>query len=210
MLNNYDSAYYEVEEIPQKRPRLEEQKVEKKYFRLEHKRDDEKGVMTLQLPEPITIDANTYFAGMAMENITYLNKWQEEFTFKLEVFIYDGRSTSPSNSKLFDIQFIVSNNILDDMMNFVIMRMNRIVIPGSDTSSYVDNRDSGLDIAQCLQLNYTNKKLTVINNHGRIGFVLLFNDETKNQLKLAQNTYTISPFRNETVQIEKCPHYKVK
>ena len=205
MLNNYDSAYYEVEEVPQKRPRMEEQKIEKKFFRLEHKRDDEKGVMTLQLPEPITIDANTYFAGMAMENITYLNKWQEEFTFKLEVFIYDGRSRTPSDSKLFTIQFEVSNNILDDMMNFVIMRMKRLVIPPSDTSSYVDDRDSGLDIAQCLKLNYTNKKLTVINNHGRIGFLLVFNDETKNQLKLARNRYRIGPFTPEVVQIEQCP-----
>ena len=213
MYTNDEEPYYETTEPPHKRPRKLTEVKEQKFFRLEHRIQDEPGVLRLALQEPIRLEADTYYAAVALQNITYSHRWQnlENGGLSISVSVFD----STIERELRDYHRVLSYSMatlhydsLDELMKLLKTLLHRRVALAETTSSFIDEPDRGMDLEEYLKIDYANNVFSIANLSDTVGFEFQFNRAFQESFLLTENTFELLPFGIKLMTVDKCLNTK--
>ena len=210
MYTNDEEPYYETVEPCHKRQKVLREVKEEKCFRLEHRLSDEPGVLKLALREPITLDADAYYAAIALQDITYSHRWRNlaKGSMTMTVFIFDG-TASDDNRLYFNIMGTQIGSVhferLEEFMKhikFVLSR--RVRISNAASALFSTDMDQGLNLKDYLKVNYANNMLIIANSDRKIGFKISFSPAFRDSFSLNDTDFIIKPFDVENLILDKC------
>ena len=204
LYTNDDIPEYEtVEPIQKRRNVMYTKRQEQRYFQLEHRLSDIPGVIKLVLQDPITLDANTAYAALALQNITYMERWNNivRDVVACEVSLFDSLIAA---DQLSPSDFVVLHRLRltpfhhlhssQDIMQLLKTTLSRpVAVPYSfahdvlfdadfgdsdddgDDETTDDDRDYVIDVKDYIKIDYIKNMLSIANIHSRVAVKVTFN-----------------------------------
>ena len=210
MYTNDEEPYYETVEPPHKRQKVLREVKEEKCFRLEHKLSDEPGVVKLTLREPVTLDADVYYAAIALQDITYSHRWRnlKKGFLTMTLHIFDGTVAESSRVYLQITETQIESvhfECLEEIMKHIKIALSRRVRISAVVRALFSNETGpGLNLEDYLKINYANNILTIVNNDRKVGFRISFSAAFRDSFSLSNNSYIITPFGVQNLILHEC------
>ena len=222
MYADEDTSYYETMEPAHKRPKLYTEVKEQKCFQLVHRAKDEPGHIKLVLPEPITLDADTTYAAVALQNITYMKRWRnlEEGALAFTFYMFNSTEDDETETEeteteddetetyhevyrldLSDVQHFKSLQEVVNIIRTVVCRNQKVPIAAR---GYVDDYEKGFNVGEYLKIELFNNVLSFTNDHATIGFKFEFCAAFVKTFGIEHADFNVDPLEMTTLQFNEC------